>query len=520
MDIRDFKNYLSGNTPSPNQLVYGLIYFFIFLKFILDIYNQYNLYSWANFPLGWDSVFYAANASIIIEKGGLLYLLQGTRFYLYNVILVILGEFFPVTRLQIIIPILFSIVYAVLSSFLVKRYTGSRLLALLSSFISIFSIRNCQLVSMFNANLLFFIFLILFSVLLPNSINESFNLKSLILVGALMAFSHLFSSLFFGFSFLFFIGPYYHLILDRVKKTKIFLYFIPIFFFVVALNYQHIFFLLDGFVNGSLSGDSYWFHSVNWIDYTQIYNRTTVGACCVIVSSFVCLVFSSDNSSLRFLSIFSCIVLLFPIPFIFLQYSIPPVRILLLCQYQVMIPVAFFLVYKFLNLDIRLISGRRTFYFNPRFVVPILGLVLFLMLFSSTMENYRGSVEVNFKPHITESSYNLLKELRNKVDLGEIVNPVLVYYGSPGHAKFWDFIADLTLGVHYSYYGLLEDARELTPPDELSYLDGTELVRARFLFSFDDYDSESQLTFVVFDKFYGANSPDLVFIDGTYIEVS
>ena len=488
------------------------------LFYTYQVLLQYRLYSWADFPLGWDPVIYASAALRNLNSGFPFSLFMRGRFSLYALMLPIFGLFIDVCKVEAVLPVLLTIMYASLSSYLVYKSTRSNILAALSTFLTYYSIRNVYFTSMFHANLLAFIFIIYASIRMTKSFEETH--KWILIMLTTVAYTHIFTFVFLGLSaFIYYIKDISNVIKYHFHNRKITIIIISLFSILLILNYKYIPFLYGGMVEKSNLGNNYWFHEANIGDYLMIYNNEWWALAIISLSTIYTYFESKEYPVLRLLSIFGIVSFIAPLLSIVFPGAIPPSRITLLNQYQVILPISVYLLANRISPKLNL-PTIGNIDINKTQVISILFVLIFLVQAPETYKLYNFMFKVNMSPNISEDVYSSLKEVRTILEKNEYPTPVVVLYCQINFARIWSYYAYIALDNGYSYYGKYNDAMSLKSPSELTYLDHFQLIRAIELYEpikSADIQKFERYTLVVIESFYSLDiEHEISYSDGIY----
>jgi len=107
---------------------------------------------------------------------------------------------------------------------------------------------------------------------------------------------------------------------------------------------------------------------------------------------------------------------------------------------------------------------------NIKIMKQVFTIILILIIVLPSYNYFKKSVYIYLIPWINKDTYDRIIKTNELIEENKLENPVLVFHGSPGKAALLSSYVGIALGEHYGYYGKLEDALELTPPDNLTYL--------------------------------------------------
>jgi hypothetical protein len=151
-------------------------------------------------------------------------------------------------------------------------------------------------------------------------------------------------------------------------------------------------------------------------------------------------------------------------------------------------------------------------------------IVLIILLTLPSYNIFKISLGRNMRPWINDSTYQNLYLVTDYDELDNINNPVFVFYKSKsfGLLHIYRNYTYIILGEHYAYYGKIEDAINLTPPNELSYLSNIEQNKSLSLFmDTNDYNNISLSEFtkdnedfslIIMNQFYRDSVPDNYYV--------
>ena len=214
-----------------------------------------------------------------------------------------------------------------------------------------------------------------------------------------------------------------------------------------------------------------WFDKPKLVYYTEIYNGTLIGLILIVISTFYLAYKYKEDISMHFISIFSIISLIIPLTSLIFPVTLPISRITMLCQYQITLPI-FLNELKKITKDRKIIIDLKKFNININIKImkQVFTIILILIIVLPSYNYFKKSVYIYLIPWINKDTYDRIIKTNELIEENKLENPVLVFHGSPGKAALLSSYVGIALGEHYGYYGKLEDALELTPPDNLTYL--------------------------------------------------
>jgi len=508
------ENMINSKIKNFIFLIVTLVIIGLYIEIIFD---QYQIYSWVDFPLGWDPILYLRGAMVLIERWNSHDFISRGVFNLYIYFIALLGLFLDVKKVEIFMPIILSIFYSCISAVFVFYYTKSRVFSLLSIFLTLFSMRNAQFLSLFHAQLLALIlFILLIFVLIINDQNL-IKLKpflTIIIMLLLLLMTHIFTFCFVIFSSIFL----YKLYIEYFKyfKRYILLGIIPIIllflYYLKIGNIRHWFSIL---FQSRVTSET-WYDKPKLIYYTEIYNGTAFGLILIVISTFYLAYKYKENIAMYFISIFSIISLMIPLSSAILPLTLPISRITMLCQYQIILPIFLNELNKLIK-DRRIIIGLKTFNINIniRILKQVFTIILILIIVMPSYNYFKNSVSLYLGPWINKDTYDRMIKTNVLIEEKEIENPVFVFHGSPGKANLLRSYARIVLGEHHGYYGSYEDALALTAPGNLTYLSLYELDVARKFYFGEEYGEREplselgsdEITIIIISPFYDLPVP-------------
>lgn len=500
------------------------VLFFIITIFLIGVYlkiiiDQYQYYSWVEFPLGWDSIRYLTGAMMLIDRWSLHdFIPKGTN-YLYIIFIAVLGLFFDVKQVVMVMPIVLSIIYAFISSYMVFHYTNSLMCVVLSIFLTLFSMRNAQLLALFHSQLLFFILYLVFNVVLLNNNVKLIKLKPflILIIVVLSMATHIYS---FCFAVIAFIFLYKHYII-YLKNLKKYIIFSSVIIAITLFKYLDLIknILLITFQFKEI-GDP-WFGKPQLFDYTWIYNGSLTGLILIIISTFYIAYKYRENLTIYFISVFSILALITPLLSLIFPITLPSSRITLLCQYQIILPI-FINVFARrspeINTNTKIILFSKKIQINfikkmiPKYIITIL---LIIVIVFPSYNYFKKSINMYMGPWIKQDTYERLIKTSEIIDEDELENPVLIFYGNTEMVDLFRCYALLALGEHHGYYGKFEDALGLIPPENLTYLSINEHSIAKTFYYGENYGEHiplseirsNDITIIVITPFYYLSIP-------------
>lgn len=485
------------------------------------VITQYRLYPWIDFPLGWDPVLNLSGALRAINEGLPLSLVTRGKLTVYNTAIASLGLIIDPWKVEAALPVILTIAFALLSSRLVYKHTNSNILAALSTFLTYYSTRNIYFASMFHNNLLAFVFIIYASTKMTGNFED--NHKWILTMLTTVAYTHLFTFVFLVLSTLiYYIRSIPQVVKHHLHNRKTTITIIIIFLTLLILNHQYIPFLYTGMATQSNLGGNYWFKAVTTRDYLLIYNSQWPTLAVITLSTIYTYLESKEKPALRLLSIFG--IVSFTAPLLSLQFpgAIPPARITLLNQYQVIVPISAYLLANRISPHIKLPKIGNT-EISKVHVASILLALLFLSQAPATIRAYDSMFRGNMAPKISEIVYSRLKQVKTTLEENNYPTPIVLLYCSQDLARVWSNYAYIALGDGYSYYGRYEDAVALTPPDELTYLTPHQYNRAVELYGNTERtgaENIERFTLVVLDSFYTLDREQIIdYIGRVHIKV-
>jgi len=513
--IKILKTTLSLKKIKNILFFVGIVFLIgVYLKVIIDIYKYY---SWVDFPLGWDPIRYLSGAMILIERWSLHdFIPKGIR-YLYVYLIASLGLFFDVKKVVIVIPIILSIIYAFISSYMVFQYTNSLIYVLLSIFLTLFSMRNAQLLALFHSQLLFFILYLIFNIILINNNKKLIKYKPfLILIIVLLSMAtHIYSFCFAAVAFIFLYKHY----IKHINKLKKYIILSSVGIIITLFIYSSLIknillitFQMEG------TGDP-WFEMLHLFDYTWIYNGSLTGLTLIIISTFYIAYKFTENITLYYLSVFSILALITPLLSLIFPLTLPCSRITMLCQYQIILPVFInvFMRAPIINTKTKIILFSRKFQMYhlkkiPRYIITIF--LIFVIVLPS-YDFFKKSINLYMGPWIKQDSYERLIKISEIIEEKEFEYPVLLFYENTEMVDILRCYAQITLGEHHGYYGKLEDAVRLIPPENLTYLSLNEHNIAKIYYYGENYGESiplseirsNDITIIIITPFYSLPIP-------------
>ncbi|MFP3951380.1 MAG: hypothetical protein ACLFVP_04465 [Candidatus Bathyarchaeia archaeon] len=487
MSLEAFPSYTnSDKLRKLERALYAIIIASLLLIFIRSVYNRYNQFPWFNLPLGWDSINYVRCAKQAHVTGFLEYLLSDSRYVVYLLPHILLDRFFDPSQIEIVLPVVLLSLYSLISFLIVFKASNSLLLATSSIFLTLFNIRGSKLLGLFHANLLALVFLLCFIYALSRRGNSFGGYRDYLLITFffLVPLTHPFTSVFFM-GTLPIILVYNHRSVrgelanvgNRIKHLLLSAIYVAL---LLLLNFDQMFYMGSRAVSDSVYAvPGTWISMVGVEDYLFIFNEDVLSLVIIVVCNLYLVVRSRDEPWLSYLSGFSLASLLFPLVQLLVPLYIPPKRITLLNQYQVMVPLTLYGLQEDLG-KVRLRLGLTGHELRLTPAAKVLSVIVLAYLAWTSWSIYDLALENDMIPWIKEDQYQGLAAVAEyrgshpECDLIITYNP-----DSPGYFRIHRAYAYVLLGDTHFYIGRAEDAIHLTPPEELDYLSQGDYERAR-----------------------------------------
>jgi hypothetical protein len=150
---------------------------------------------------------------------------------------------------------------------------------------------------------------------------------------------------------------------------------------------------------------------------------------------------------------------------------------------------------------------------NSRVVNKVVLFALITLLVVPSYNTFKEQMGLRMKPYINKDTYLNMIETNKILERYESKTPLLVFYGKPGRIKIWRGYASITIGKHNAYYGKIEDAVKLLPPENLSYLSRDEMGVAKWAFYVPHYGASLNETgldnsvIIILQYFYDSSIP-------------
>lgn len=485
-----FKELLSASSGSDSwkrfeKAICALFIGIMFLLFLRSVLMRYRLFPWFNLPLGWDPIMYVMHAKHVMENGIVGYLLSSGRFSVYSLSLILLGYFFDVAQVEIFLPVLLLIVYSLISFLIVYRGSDSPWLAASSIFLTLFNIRGSKFLGLFHANILALIFFLSFIYLLLNNEEYLWGYRDylVIIFFFLVPLSHPFTSVFMLATLPIILLLNLPILKMEIKNITNLMNHVILSIFsaslVLALNFNYIFSITIGAVNRDTEFlTDPWFHMTEVGDYLFIFNDELISLIIIVLCNLYLVAKSRGKLWLSYISVFSLLTLLFPLTQLVIPLHIPPNRITLLNQYQVLIPLALYYLQEDLGtVRVKLNSEARGFGLTS--FIKIFSIIVLIYLAITSWSIYGPVMELDMIPWINEDQYDGLVSIVNYREDHPNEDLIIVYNpDSPGFFRIHQAYSKVLLGESYFYIGRLDDAIKLIPPEELDYLNKTDYKRA------------------------------------------
>jgi len=475
-----WKKSLAIETEKLDRLEKVLCAVFIgtmLLLFLRCVVERYSLFPWFKLPLGWDPINYIRHAKQVQKTGILSYLFSRGRFTLYLVALITLGSVFDVARVEIFLPVVLLVVYSLISFWIVYRASDSLWLGAASIFLTLFNIRGSKFLGLFHANMLALIFFLSFIYVLSRGEDYLGGYRDYLAITLffLVPMTHPFTSVFIVATLPLISLLNYQktreelsMVGNRVNQIMLSLVYSGL---VLLLNYHHFFNITTGTVTRDLPIlPDPWFHMVGISDYLFIFNNDMLSLVVIILCNIYLVIRYRDVPWLSYVSIFSLISLISPLIQLVAPLHIPPNRITLLNQYQILVPLSLYGIKEDLE-GVRLkleVTGDR---FSLTNLTRIFSALVLVYLAWTSWGIYDLALQNDMIPWINQHQYEGLNSLAEYRKLHPNEDLVIVYNPeSPGYYRIHNAYAYVIVGDSHFYLGRLEDAIELVPPEELDYL--------------------------------------------------
>ena len=154
---------------------------------------------------------------------------------------------------------------------------------------------------------------------------------------------------------------------------------------------------------------------------------------------------------------------------------------------------------------------------RPETLIKITSVFFIFALMSPSYGIFINAMDANMTSWISKLAYTNLCKTKDIIGINQLENIVFVFHGSSEMVGIWRRYGYMVLDEHYGYYGRLDDALGLVPPENLTYLSYSESGIAYSFYYGTPYGEQiplselntSDITVIILNSFYDLPIPDI-----------